>query len=98
MTAKIVLLSLLNVAIIVIFVMLIVIISDEAKTEKQYKAEMWKYEEVYRINDIHDVTLDALGIDEIFYYDWEETAHALDIPIDSLTINMFLKHLLHEDN
>jgi hypothetical protein len=97
MTTKNVLLLLLNTAIIVVFVILIVMVSDKIKADKQYKVDNWKYEEVYRINDVHAPTLDALGIDEIFYYDWEETAHSIGIPVDSLTVNMFLKHLLHPE-
>jgi ABC-type bacteriocin/lantibiotic exporter with double-glycine peptidase domain len=96
MTIKNVLLLLLNVAMICIIVILLVAIVDHIKGDKQYKAEMWKYEEVYCINDIHASTLDVLGIEEIFYYDWEETAHSLNIPVDSLTINAFLKHLFHD--
>jgi hypothetical protein len=97
MTVKNVLLLLLNVVIIVTFVILIVVVSDHLKAKKQYQEKMWKYEEVYCINDIYVSTLEVLGIDEILYYDWEEAAHALDIPIDSLTINVFLKHLLYDN-
>ena len=97
MTIKNVLLLLLNTAIIVVFVILLVAVVDKTKADKQYKEDNWKYEEVYRINNVHSATLDALGIDEIMYYDWEETANSLDIPVDSLTINVFLKHLYHDD-
>ncbi len=94
MKAKNVILLLSKVIVICISVILIVMISDEMKRRKVD----WKYDQVYTINNTHDATLTALGIEEIFYYDWEETANSLDIPIDSLTINTFLKHLLHEDN
>ncbi|MHA1199463.1 MAG: hypothetical protein ACTSQF_09070 [Candidatus Heimdallarchaeaceae archaeon] len=88
----------LNVAIAVILVIFLVAVVDHYKIKKEYKEKNWKYEEVYHINNVHSATLDALGIDEIRSDDWEETANSLDIPIDSLTINIFLKHLLHEDN
>lgn len=98
MTLKNTLLLVLNIAMICVFVILVVVVADNAKIEKERKATEWKYEEVYRINDVHKPTLDALGIEEIFYYDWEETAASLDVPVDSLTVNMFLKHLLHYED
>jgi len=97
MTWKNVLLLFLNVALICLFVILLIAVVDHCSIEKKYKEKNWKYEEVYRINDVHSATLNAVGIEEISYYDWEETARSLDIPIDSLTVNMFLKHLLHHD-
>lgn len=96
MTVKNVVLLMFNVTLIVITVLLIIVLSDHLNEKKWHREKMWQYEEVYRINEIHKPTLDALGIDEVFYYDWEETANSLDIPVDSLTINAFLKHLLHE--
>jgi len=91
-----VLLLLLKVAIIVLSIIALIVLVDTLKEKKQYREDMWVYEEVYRINDVHKPTLDALGIDEVFYFDWQETAHSLGIPIDSLTVNMFLKHILHD--
>lgn len=85
----------LKAALITLSVLAIIIISDDLKTKKEYKEKNWKYEEVYRINDVHSATLNAVGIEETFYYNWEETAHSLDVPVDSLTINMYLKHILH---
>lgn len=83
----------------VVLITAAVIITVMIVDQKQYRKENWKYEEVYRINEVHKPTLNALGIEEVFYYDWEETANSLDVPVDSLTLNMFIKHLLHhEDN
>ena len=91
-----VLLLLLKVAIIVLSIIALIVLVDTLKEKKQYREDMWVYEEVYHINDVHSETLKALGIDEVFYFDWQETAHSLGIPIDSLTVNMFLKHILHD--
>ena len=93
-----VLLLLFKVVAVVVFVTLITMVADHLKAEKQHKEKMWKYEEVYYINETYDNFLLLLGIDEVYYHDWEETANSLDIPVDSLTVNMFLKHLLHHED
>jgi len=73
---------------IVVIVMLMVVVADEIQ-EQQAAV----YHEVYLINHKHQEELEELGIEKIEYYDWEETAHSLNIPIDSLTISIFMKHI-----
>lgn len=37
---------------------------------------------------------DMLGIPHVYNYDWVETAFALDIPVDSLTILKYIKYIV----
>jgi len=87
-----VLLLWLKVAIIVVSVIFLVVITD---TIQEQRAAV--YHEVYIINHIYADSLKALCVEPVEYYDWEETANSLNIPIDSLTIDMFFKHILHEN-
>jgi hypothetical protein len=54
------------------------------------------YQEVYYMNndEAHQFVFELLGVDSVHYYDWEETAASLDIPIDSLTTKIYMQHLL----
>lgn len=55
--------------------------------------EMQQYEEVRILNAFYQDFHDSLGINYVYDHDWEETANALGIPVDSLTIDMYVAYL-----
>ena len=52
-----------------------------------------KHSEITYINDVYDRELDSMGVDSVTDSDWEETAHALGVDLDDLTILMFMDHM-----
>lgn len=52
-----------------------------------------KHTEVTYINEVHAHVLDSLGIDSIRDDDWVETANALGVDVEDLSITMFMDHL-----
>ena len=56
-----------------------------------------RYEEVIILNGVeYKATMDSLGITHVYYYDWEETANALDIAVDCLTVALYMQHIKGE--
>lgn len=56
-----------------------------------------EYEEVVILNGVeYKATMDSLGITHVYYHDWEETANALDIATDCLTVALYLQHIKGE--
>jgi hypothetical protein len=71
---------------------------DEAKHTHIVPAEAL-YEHYYP-NVVYMLANDSImdihrfwGIDTITYYDWEESANALGVPAEIMTIDMYMAHL-----
>lgn len=89
MTLKTVLQHFAAVTIIVLTVLGMMMIESEHKDMKEAK-----YPQVHFINNEYKDVLDSLGIEKIEYYDWEETANALNIKVSNLSVTIFMDHLV----
>ena len=60
-----------------------------------YETPLFKYPEIYIINELYGEWMLSEGICLQEDHHWEETSNALDIPLDSLTIEDFIYYLLY---
>ena len=89
-----------KIALIAIGIAMLTVLADNLRRTGDVQEALSEYPERYYPEVVYMLANDSImdihrfwGIDTITYYDWEETANALGLPTNLLTIPMYMDYL-----